>query len=40
MSPAYAAFVFVMDRFRTLLLALSVIVLLKTAFVLLVPYGG
>lgn len=40
MGPAYAVFVFVMDRVRTLLLALSVIVLLKTAVVLLVPYGG
>ena len=41
MGPAYAAFVFLMDRVRTLLLALSLIVLLKTALVLLSPfYGG
>ncbi|WP_395644485.1 hypothetical protein [Terricaulis sp.] len=41
MGPAYAVIVFLMDRVRTLLLALSLIVLLKTAFVLFLPaYGG
>jgi hypothetical protein len=40
MGPAFAALVFTLDRVRTLLLALSLIVLMKTAWVLLTPAAG
>jgi hypothetical protein len=40
MGPAFAALVFTLDRVRTLLLALSLIVLMKTAWVLLAPAAG
>jgi hypothetical protein len=37
MNAALAAVVFTLDRVRTVLLALSLIVLLKTAMILLTP---
>jgi hypothetical protein len=40
MSAALAAFVFTLDRVRTVLLALSLIVLMKTAWVLLTLAAG
>lgn len=40
MSAALAAIVFTLDRVRTVLLALSLIVLMKTAWVLLTPPAG
>jgi hypothetical protein len=40
MHVPFAALMFTLDRVRTLLLALSLIVLLKTAFVLLTPAVG
>jgi len=40
MSAAVAAIVFTLDRVRTVLLALSLIVLMKTAWVLFIPASG
>jgi hypothetical protein len=41
MQRAFAACLFTLDRVRTVLLALSLIVLLKTAWILLLPtFGG
>lgn len=40
MRPALAVCLFTLDRVRTVLLALSLIVLMKTAWVLLAPAGG
>jgi len=40
MGPVLAAVLFTLDRVRTLLLALSLIVLMKTAWVLLTPAVG
>jgi len=39
MGSAFAAVVFTLDRVRTVLLALSLIVLMKTAWILLIPAG-
>lgn len=39
MDPALATLMFALDRVRTVLLALSLIVLMKTAWILLVPAG-
>ncbi len=40
MSFAFAAVVFALDRVRTVLLALSLIVLMKTVWLLLTPAAG
>lgn len=40
MGPVTAAVLFTLDRVRTVLLALSLIVLMKTAWVLLTPAAG
>ncbi len=40
MQSAFAVCVFTFDRVRTVLLALSLIVLLKTAWILLLPTLG
>jgi hypothetical protein len=40
MRTALAAVLFTLDRVRTVLLALSLIVLLKTALILLAPAAG
>jgi hypothetical protein len=40
MGPLAAAVLFTLDRVRTVLLALSLIVLMKTAWVLLTPAVG
>jgi hypothetical protein len=39
MSAAFAICMFTLDRVRTVLVALSLIVLLKTAWILLTPVG-
>ena len=40
MQSAFAVCVFTLDRVRTVLLALSLIVLLKTAWILMLPTVG
>ncbi len=40
MQNAFAVCLFTLDRVRTVLLALSLIVLLKTAFILITPVAG
>ena len=41
MQSAWAACLFTLDRVRTVLLALSLIVLLKTVWILMLPtFGG
>lgn len=40
MSPALAAALFTLDRVRTVMLALSLIVLMKTAWVLFTSAAG
>lgn len=40
MQSAFAACLFTLDRVRTVLLALSLIVLMKTAWILLLPAIG
>jgi hypothetical protein len=40
MGPAVAAVVFALDRVRTVLFALSLIVLMKAAWLLLAPIGN
>jgi hypothetical protein len=40
MERAFAVCLFTLDRVRTVLLALSLIVLMKTAWVLMLPAAG
>jgi hypothetical protein len=40
MNAAVNAVIFTLDRVRTVLLALSLIVLMKTAWILLTPFSG
>jgi hypothetical protein len=40
MGHAFSVFIFTLDRVRTVLVALSLIVLLKTAWILLLPAAG
>lgn len=40
MSAALSVFLFALDRVRTVLLALSLIVLAKIAFILITPLAG
>jgi hypothetical protein len=40
MNAAVNAIIFTLDRVRTVLLALSLIVLMKTAWILLTPFSG
>jgi hypothetical protein len=40
MNAAFAVCLFALDRVRTVLVALSLIVLLKTAWILMTPFSG